>query len=175
MLVLKEFKLDENAEEFLRIKGREGGLLSFILTLVGIDATTELKCNSKDMLFRSASLRKGQSNLFIPNSAVTAVVSGFAKPFALLVNAIVWFCVGIGAGIAADSFVGGLIGGLVVGGICLVLYILNKSLVFGVYNGGDHPIAAIHVKRSVLEGVKVDFEQFEKAAVALNNKIRAAR
>jgi hypothetical protein len=176
MLVLKEFKLNENAEDFLYIKARQEGIMSFILSLIGIDTTTELKCNSKDMLFRTASLRKGQSNIYIPNTAVTAVMSGFHKPFQLLVAAIVWLCVGIGASIGMEdggAFV--LVVCLVIGGICLLLYILNKSLWFGVYNGGDSPMASILAKRSVIEGVKVDFEQFEKAAVLLNRKIREAK
>jgi len=169
MLVLKEFKLDENADEFLYIAGRSEGIWAYILTLIGIDTTTELRCTGKNLLFKTASLRKGQSDISVPNSAVTAVVTGFHKPFQLLVIAAVFLLGGL-SGLMAGS-VYPLILGLIVAAVCVFFYYISKSILFGVYNGGDHPIAAIYIKRSVIEGVNVDFEKYQKAAALLNKAV----
>jgi hypothetical protein len=171
MLVLKEFKLDENADEFLYIAGRSEGIWAYLLTLIGIDTTTELRCNSKNLLFKTASLRKGQSDISVPNSAVTAVVTGFHKPFQLLVIAAVFFFAGLGCLSGGKSGAVLLLVCLIVAVVCVVLYYISKSIIFGVYNGGDHPVAAMYVKRSIIEGVSIDFEKYQKAAVLLNKAV----
>jgi hypothetical protein len=61
--------------------------------------------------------------------------------------------------------------GLIVPSLCVLFYILNKSILFGVYNGGDRPIAMIRVPKRVINGVKIDFGAFQKAAVLLNKQI----
>jgi len=60
---------------------------------------------------------------------------------------------------------------LAVAAVCVFLYFITKSILFSVYNGGDHPIAAIYIKRSVIEGVSVDFEKYQKAAALLNKAV----
>lgn len=166
MLVLKEFKLDENADEYLYISGRSEGIWAYLLTLIGIDTTTELRCNSKSLLFKTASLRKGQADITIPNSAVTAVVTGFHKPFALLVVAALFLLGGLSA-----HTIWSIALGLVVAAVCVFLYYIGKSTLFGVYNGGDHPIAALYIKRSVIEGVSITFEKYQSAALLLNKAV----
>ena len=54
---------------------------------------------------------------------------------------------------------------------CIAYYALNKKMVFGVYNGGDNLIAALATKRSVIEGVTIDFDKFEVAAALLNKAV----
>jgi hypothetical protein len=172
MLVLKEFRLEEDADEFLYIKGRHEGLVAFVLSWLGIDTTTELKCDSKSMVFKTASLRKGQAEVNVPVSAVTAVVTGFHKPFQLLVAAAVFLLIGISVAIEGSSgSSAALIICLLIAAGCFVFYFISKSMLFGVYNGGDSPIAALHVKRSVIEGVNIDFEKFKKAAASLNKAV----
>jgi hypothetical protein len=182
MLVLKAFKLDENADEFLHITGRREGIMAYIFNLVGIDTTTELRCNSKNLMFKTASLRKGQSDISVPNSAVTAVATGFHKPFKLLVVAALFLLLGFsflsslfvaarfGFGAAAGPALLMLIC-FAIAVLCVYFYYITKSILFGVYNGGDHPIAAIYIKRSVIEGVSIDFEKYQKAADLLNKAV----
>jgi hypothetical protein len=177
MLVLKTFKLDENSDEFLHITGRREGIVAYIFNLIGIDTTTELRCNSKNLSFKTASLRKGQSDISVPNSAVTAVATGFHKPFQLLVIAAFFLLTGLSrlsglfssrtAALAAVV----LVICLAIAAVCVFLYYITKSILFSVYNGGDHPIAAIYIKRSVIEGVSIDFEKYQKAAALLNKAV----
>lgn len=170
MLVLKEFKIDGKAETFLSIKGRQEGIISWFLSIVGIDPTVELICNRQEIMFRCSSIRKGQVNINIPNTAVTAVVTGYEKPFRALVMAAACILFGLIQSLVSIWL---LVIGLVLGAILIVYYILNKKMIFGVYNGGDSFMAALATKRSVIEGVPVDFDKFEKAATLLNKAILA--
>ena len=169
MLVLKQFQVDESAETFLTIKGRQEGVIAWILSKVGLDPTTEMVCNRREVVYKSSSARHGQQNINIPNTAVTAVVTGYTKPFPLLVMAAVFALSGIIT--AASQGAAWFIVGLIIAGICLIAYALNKEMFFGVYNGGDKCIASLTTKRSVIEGVNVDFDKFEKAATLLTRVV----
>jgi hypothetical protein len=61
--------------------------------------------------------------------------------------------------------------GLIVAAVFVFIYKLLKTMVLGLYNGGDNPVAMLAVKRSVIEGVKIDFDSFEKAATLLNKVV----
>ena len=173
MLVLKEFRIDENAETFINIKGREEGILSWLLSMIGLDPIVEMQCNRMGILYRSSSARKGQLNITIPNSAVTGVVAGYNKPFFLLVFAAIFIIGGFFFGGFSYGRGSGMfrILGLIIGIALIVTYMLKKNLIFGVYNGGDKLVAHLIVKRSVIEGIAVDFDKFEKAAALLNKVI----
>ena len=169
MLVLKEFKIDENAELFLSIKGRQEGIIAWLLSKIGLDPIVSLTCSRNEVMFKSSSTRKGQLNVNIPTTAVTAVVTGYKKPFSLLVLAAI-FAIG---GLYMQSATRGsfFLPGLIAGAICIVFYVLQKAMVFSVFNGGDTAIASLVTKRSVIEGVSVDFDKFEKAAALLNKVV----
>jgi len=168
MLVLKQFEIDKDADIFLKISGRESGILSFLLSLIGLDPITTFEADKKSVRFETVSVRKGKFRVSVPNSAITGVVTGWTKPFQLLVVAAVFLICGL-SGIGTSMAI--VIAGVVVAAICLVFYFLNKSLFFGFYNGGDSPIAIMQVGRSVIENVPLDLEKFEEAAAVLNEVI----
>ena len=171
MFVLKEFKIDENAEVFLSIKGRKGGLIAWLFSMIGISPIVSLTCSRNEVFFKSSSVRKGQFNITIPTTQVTGVVTGYKKPFSLLVLALIF----IVAGYYYQYMVrfGGpfFVPGLIAGAICVIFYVLHKTMVFGVSNGGDVPAASLEFKRSVIEGVSVDFDKFEKSAALLSKVV----
>jgi hypothetical protein len=169
-LVLKEFTLKENEDEFLKIVGRGSGLWSWILSLMGIEPVTSLSCNKESIKFEEAAIKYGKRTLNIPLIAVTGVSTGISKPFGLLLIGIIFILGGIIAsfnrmGIAA--FIIGVIAGV----ILLFLYSLKKAMTFAVYNGGDRPIATIRMKKSIIEGQSVDEFKYASAAKALNNAV----
>ena len=168
MLVLKEFRIDENADKFLIIRGREEGVISWFFSKIGLDPTVEMICSRREILYKSSSVRKGQLNISIPNPAVTAVVTGYHKPFSALVIAAIFMLSGLTS--LSQSLVLFLIW-LGLGLACVVYYALNKKMVFGVYNGGDNLMAGLATKRSVIEGVAIDFDKFEVAAALLNKAV----
>jgi hypothetical protein len=176
VLVLKEFRLNESEDEFLTITGRSSGIVSWILSLYGIDPVTSLKCNNDTILFEEAAIRYGKKTLSVPLVAVTGVSSGIHKPFGLLVAGVIFIVGGILMALSLPRYAGGakvavFFVGLIVGAIFLVLYSLKKTVMFSIYNGGDRPIATISIKKSIIEGQSINESQFESAANALNKAV----
>jgi len=170
VLVLKNFTLNEKADEFLRIEGRVGGFFSWILSLCGINPITSLSCNKESIKFEEASIRYGKRTINVPLVAVTGVSSGINKPFGLLVLGIIFALSGIIGAIARNS-VGSFIAGLIFGAIFIIIYVLRKTMIFSIYNGGDKPIANIRLEKSIIEGQSIDEQKYESAAITLNNAV----
>jgi hypothetical protein len=169
-LVLKEFRLNENEDEFLKIVGRSSGILSWILSLCGIDPITSLSCNKQSIKFETSAIRYGKKTINIPLVAVTGVSSGINKPFGLLILGIIFILGGIIGALSIHS-IGFFIFGLIIGVISLILYSLKKNMLFSIYNGGDKPIATICMKKSIIEGQSIDELKYESAANALNKAV----
>jgi hypothetical protein len=177
ILVLKEFRLNENEDEFLKIAGRASGIFNWILSKFGIDPVTSINCNKEAIKFESAAIRYGKNTLNIPLVAVTGVASGINKPFGLLVLGIIFILTGIilASVLPGGGKAGAFLGGLIVGVICLYFYSLKKNMLFSIYTGGDKPIATICVKKSIIEGKSIDELQYEAAAHALNKAVLEIR
>ena len=165
-LVLKEFKLNENEDEFLKIMGRASGLIGWILSQFGIDPITSLCCNTKSIKFEEASIQKGKNTLNVPLASISGVYSGINKPFVLLVLGIIFIFGGIFGAIASRSFSMFFLG-LIIGVVSIVFYYLKKTMIFGIYCGGDRPIATICLKKSIIEGQNIDESKYETAANVL--------
>jgi hypothetical protein len=185
MLVLKEFRMDKNADEFLSIVGKESGWLATVLAWIGLGPVTALRCGRNALKFVSSSIRNGNRSISVPSSAVTAVAAGFYKPFMLLVIAAVSFVatlvfliltcsVDINEDIAG-FFIFMCLAFAICGAVCVVRYKNSAFLQISVYDGGDLPIIAMRVKRSVIDGVTVDLEKFQNAADLLNDTVMESR
>jgi len=187
MLALKEFRLDEKSDEFLYISGKSVGFWTKILPLLGFDPVTELRCDSKNVMFKTANLVKGQVNVTIPNSSITAVATGFHKPLQLLVLGLLVSIFGfvlliwgveqaVNSGI--DRAAGQLIFGALASGIGIAIissYYKSKSIQFRVYTGGVIHLVAIYVGKSAVNGVKIGFELYQQAAVLLIKAVLESR
>ncbi|MDR0518178.1 MAG: hypothetical protein LBH25_14180 [Fibromonadaceae bacterium] len=164
MLVIEEFKLNENEETFLDIKGKEGG------------ETIELKCSNREFLFKSSSL-KGQVNLNIPDSAVTAIKTGFRKPYEYLVMAALAVIVALAIIFAIFGYHYGdngvsyaiILIALAVAIAFVIAYIKSKVMVLEIYNANFRSNNSIQI--AIKKSGELDFDTFERIAVLLNNAV----
>jgi hypothetical protein len=145
--VIKEWFVDEtpNSEGvYVRIKGREGGMISFLLSWVGIDPTVTMIVDKENIRFEKGSW-SGFFRRITPMDKLCASGYGYQKPWkSALVMALIGFpMIGL--------FGLGLL--LIIGAV--VYYYLNKQLrvEFSEIGGYTDGIA---FKRSVIEGIKVD-------------------
>ena len=146
-LVLKEFKINLEGPEYIHIVARKSGLISFFLTMVGIDATTAFRVYADRIEFVEGSL-SGQISTTMPLRSISITTCGYTKPIALIVLCIIF-------SLAAIPTLGiSLIPAI----ICFIFYFLNKSLLISVVSNSSWP-AGLCFKRSVIEGVKVEYEQ----------------
>lgn len=176
ILVLRRFQIDETGATgaHVLIEAREAGLISFILTLIGLDPNSSLKVTRGSISFRTSSVF-GSSQVSTPLPNLGAFVGGYKKPFfALVLSAITLFFGFFFFGMFYGDF--GLILTLTLWAcslVSLVYYLLNKVMFIGfeTSGGGTYGFA---FKASVIEGVGIDINRVEQTIDYVNSLISSA-
>ena len=171
-LVLKKFNVNPDAKEepLVEIAGRVSGAISFLLTMIGVDPTTHLKCFHDRIEFREASLF-GEQNMTIPLPATSGITGGYTKPFKLLAISGVVF---VGSFVlAASAGTVAFLTGMAISAGFLVTYVLKKEMGVHVQNGGDK-LWGLNFKRSVIENMPVDIDRVKQAVQLINAAVLRA-
>ncbi|MCX6911280.1 MAG: hypothetical protein NTY01_25005 [Verrucomicrobia bacterium] len=166
-LVIKEWKASNQPDSkgnYIKIVGRQGGLLSWLLALLKVDPTTTIKVTQTRVEFAAASL-SGTEHRMIPIGNVCSTYYGYHKPWkaaVFLFLLLSYFSVqilGIVVAAIAESMVAGVIGGLfgiaIAAAIALAYYFLSRKLTLGFVEHSS-AVSAIRFKRSVIENVDVN-------------------
>lgn len=145
--VIKEWFADETPDPegvYVKIKGREGGIISFLLSWVGIDPTVTMIVDKGNIRFEKGSW-SGFFRRITPMDKLCAGGYGYQKPWkSALVMALIGFpLIGL--------FGLGLL--VIIGAV--VYYFLNKQLRVEFSEVGGYTDGIVF-KRSVIEGIKVD-------------------
>ncbi len=174
-LVIKSWSVKSNpalGEPYVKVVARESGLLSFILSLLGIDATTTLQVSATRIEFERGSL-SGFIRRLTLFEHIGSTFYGRNKPWktALVIFAIFSF---IGSAIGNSGFGGTswtsvffLLGVLVAG----LYYFLNRELTIG-FTEDSGISSAIQFKRSVIEGQEINEEQLQKIIDVIEHLIK---
>jgi hypothetical protein len=143
-------------ENYVDVSGRSPGLISWVLSLIGIEPTVRLTASTHGVSFEQGSLA-GTHKRLIPLRSISSVYHGFTRPWretlALLFmgNTVVTGIVAAMAensdGIAGKAFLAYAI----VFGLVFVYFALNKQMALGIVENGS-VVSGIRFKRSVIEG-----------------------
>lgn len=169
-LVIKSWSIKSQpapGEPHVRVVARESGFWSFILSLLGIDATTTLEVSSTRIEFEHGSL-SGFIRRMTPFGHVSSTFYGRHKPWktALFILAV---CFSIGSAIGkAWALLAFLLIGLIGAGL---YYFLNRELTFGFIEDSGFA-GAITFKRSVIEGQEINEEQLRKMIAVIEHQIK---
>lgn len=155
-LVLKEFSVNYDGPEYVHIVARKAGLVSWLLTLMGIDATTVFRVYGDRIEFQEGSL-SGRLQTVMPMKSISITSTGYMKPVMLIVWA------GFFLLLAIPTFGITLIFSI----ICFIFYFLNKNLVISAVSNSGWP-ALICFKRSVIEGVTIEYAQAQEVINVIN-------
>jgi hypothetical protein len=140
-LVIKTWYVSKTANQagnYVHLVGRESGLFAWLLSVIGIDPTTEIEIKRNLIIFTKASL-SGQQKRVIPMRSVCSAYYGYEKPWqTALVIGILLFPI---------FFLGVIAGPL--------YYFLNKELSVGVVETSSW-VGGFAFKRSVIEGQNID-------------------
>ena len=160
-LVAKEFKVNKTGPQYVHIVARKPGLLAFLRSAIGIDTTTKFDVYADRIEFNKGSL-SGYVKTTMPLSSLSVITGGFVRPIFKLIIGLVMgvsgFC-SIVVGLNQYEGEGALlvtIGSmtLIIGLILIVYYFLSKTLLIQVAASSGW-VAAILLKRSVIEGVAI--------------------
>ena len=182
-LVIKAWRAESKAiddqNNFVSITGREGGLIAWILSLMGVDPTTTILVGLDRVEFSSASLAGTESRI-IPLQSVCSTYYGYHKPWktaASIVFTFLFIGLSVGVGAAERGSMGGAFTSFIVTfavGIFLALiyYFLNRTLTLGfVENSGV--VNGIRFKRSVIENVDINQERAKAVCILVQRLIEA--
>lgn len=171
-LVLRRFQIDETGTSGANVwvEARQPGLVSFLLTVVGLDPNSSLRVTRGSISFQNSSVF-GMNQVSTPLANIGAFVGGYKKPFWALVFSLLMFLFGLifGAEYGATVFMFFIFMALV----GLVYYYLQKTMFMGfeTSGGGTYGFA---FKASVLEGVGVDIKRVESTIAYVNSLISSA-
>lgn len=164
-LVIKRWECSREANEqgnYVHLVGREGGLISWLLSLVGIDPVSEVEVKEDLIKFTSSSLA-GKEMRIIPIKSLTSAYYSYEKPWKI---AIVIFIVGFFL-IPTNIFLG-----LLVCIASVVYYVLNKNLAVAVVEASGWS-GAFAFKRSIIEGQNIDEEAGYEVIEVIRQRIEA--
>jgi hypothetical protein len=172
-LVLRRFQIDETGMSGANvwIEARQPGIVSFLLTMVGLDPNSSLRVTRGSISFQNSSVF-GMNQVSTPLANIGAFVGGYKKPFWALVFSGLMMFTGLSLAFTED---GGVLFGLfiVLALIGLIYYYLQKTMFMGfeTSGGGTYGFA---FKASVLEGVGVDIKRVEGTIAYVNSLISSA-
>jgi len=155
-LVLKKWTINENSIEddnLIQISGRESGIISFLLSLIGVDPTTTFVLSKNKIIFARGSW-EGYKKIVVPTHNISSCYFGYTKPWKL--------AIAIGFITMPFLFLGLILGPL--------YYFLNKQLEIGLVDnsGSTYPIA---FKRSVIENIKIDEKEGSRILTLIEKTI----
>ena len=146
-LVLKKWRAESTPRadgNFVHIVGREAGLVSFFMSLVGVDSTSEVAAQDRVILYKESSLA-GFTRRVIPYSSISSAFYGYHKPWKeALILGLVLVVPTVGLGLV----------------LALLYYFLNKKLSVGIVEHSG-VVWGFAFKRSVIEGIKIDETEAE--------------
>ena len=140
-LVIKKWHASKTANQennYVHVVGREAGLFAWVLSLIGIDPTTEIEIKENLIIFTAGSLA-GKQKRVIPMKSVCSTYYGYVKPWQMALL--------LGVLLLPVFFLGLLVGPL--------YYFLNKKLTVGIIETSGW-IGGFSFKRSVIEGQNID-------------------
>lgn len=162
-LVVKEWHVNPDADTKVLIKARKGGLVDWLLNLLGLDSTTVFRLDGNHVSLSEGSLA-GHVKEIVPLTGTCNLGTAYLKPFGYIIAAIVCFLMAF-MGMCDDRANGfWIMSQLFAGIVSIILYFLNRCMVLYVIPDSGSSIM-IAFKRSVIEGVDVD----EKAAMKVVN------
>jgi len=165
----------DSSGAYVSIRGRQAGLLSWILSILGVERGVRLEADTKHIKFKEGDMG-GSSTRVIHLDSISSTYYGFKKPWAEAI-VIIWLLGGALWGIGGaliGGTLGSLIGGIVAVGIAALYYFLNKRMTVGIVEHSGVQSQLVF-KRSVLEGLKLDEASSAQASDVLQWLMDAAR
>ncbi len=158
-LVIKAWKAAEqpwdDTKSLIWIQGRDGGILSWFLSLIGYDPTTTLKVTRErfDLDIRSWS---GWQAVILPLENLDYIFHGFYRPWKqALVLLVAWFFLLSNLAAVAGARDGSILIGLTALPLAGLYYWLARSFTLGVMTSSGHSFT-IRFKRSILENQEIN-------------------
>lgn len=163
--VIKSWSASSNPDahhNYIDISGRAGGLIAWLLNVLGISPTVRFIVSAEKIIFQKGTL-EGTLNFLTPLENTCSTFYAFRRPLKESIY------LGIILG-AATFFTFGLLGIA----IAILYYVLNKKLTVGFTDVGGR-LHEIPFKRSVIEGQVIDESQAARVCEIIQHLVDTRR
>ena len=174
--VLQKFKIHKSANgtPLVRVVGRAQGLISFILTIMGLSDQTHFELFEDRIFYRSNSLSLQIVNTVMLDHVNYTICTLYQPIWILIFGGLL--LIASFFSLLAVAFVGSL-AAFIFGMLAVFsayFFWTNRFLVMGIKtSSGD--IFGIVFKRSIIENIEVDFGKVRKAMRLVDEKILASK
>lgn len=156
--VLKTWRVSNEADSqgnYIDIAGRAPGLLSWILSLAGIEPTVRFSVSMDSVSYQQGSW-SGTHRRLIPIRSISSIYHGFTRPWkeALALFGVGFFLIGtFVVGMEANPGILVFLYPMLLA-LVFLYYVLNRRMSIGVVEKGSI-VSGVDFKRSVIEGKKL--------------------
>ncbi|MFZ4610820.1 MAG: hypothetical protein ACOYNM_13465 [Gemmataceae bacterium] len=174
--VLQKFKIHKSANgtPLVRVVGRAEGLISFILTIMGLSDQTHFELFEDRIFYRSNSLSLQIVNTVMLDHVNYTICTLYQPIWTLIIGGL--FLIAAFFSLLAVAFVGSLLAFIF--GILAVFsgyfFWTNRFLVMGIKTSSGDTFGIVF-KRSIIENIEVDFGKVRNAMRLVDEKILAAK
>lgn len=174
-LVLKALNIFSEGKDgtYINIIGRPAGMISWLLTALGLETTTTLVLTSDRLTYSGASFR-GEHYTVLPLPSIESTSCGYSKPIGWVVAGVLAIIIGLvfdRPDVQAESII--RIVAIVLGALFIIKYFFSKKMYMAVSAG--QTTVSISFKKSVIENVPVTLERTKEAISVLNTKSVASQ
>lgn len=158
---------------YIEIIGRPAGVISWLLTVLRMEATTTFMLTSDRLTYRGTSFR-GEHRTVLPLSSIESTSCGYSKPIGWVVAGVLAIIIGLvfdRPDVQAESII--KIVAIVSGALFIINYFFSKKMYMTVSAG--QATVSISFKKSVIENVPVTLERAMEAISVLNDKAVASQ
>ncbi len=174
--VLQKFKIHKSANgtPLIRVVGRVQGLISFVLTILGLSDQTHFELFEDRIFYRSNSLSLQIVNTVMLDHVNYTICTLYQPIWTLIIGGLL--LIASFFSLLAVAFVGSLpafvFGMLAV--FSAYFFWTNRFLVMGIRTSSGDTLGIVF-KRSIIENIEVDFGKVRKAMRLVDEKILAAK
>ena len=171
VLVLRKFDVNVTGATAVLIEGRPSGFVAWLLTTLGLDTVTTLTVTDREVSFKEASL-SGEIHHLVPVTEIASTHCGFSQPIWLLIVGGVLLLLSMLTAMTSRDGAAAFVGGLVQGGICALIFVLQKKIVITIETAGGM-VLGLAFKPSAIEHVSVDLATALQAVDRINGVVTA--
>jgi len=174
--VLQKFKIHKSANgtPLIRVVGRAQGLISFVLTILGLSDQTHFELYEDRIFYRSNSLSLQIVNTVMLDHVNYTICTLYQPIWTLIIGG--FLLIASFFSLLAVAFVGSLpafvFGMLAV--FSAYFFWTNRFLVMGIRTSSGDTLGIVF-KRSIIENIEVDFGKVRKAMRLVDDKILASK
>jgi hypothetical protein len=174
--VLQKFKIHKSANgtPLICVVGRAQGLISFVLTILGLSDQTHFELFEDRIFYRSNSLSLQIVNTVMLEHVNYTICTLYQPIWTLIIGGL--FLIAAFFSILAVAFVGSLPAFIfaLLAVFSAYFFWTNRFLVMGIKTSSGDTFGIVF-KRSIIENIEVDFGKVRKAMRLVDGKILAAK